>query len=100
MDTEARRAQWAETVAKWRESGESKAGFCRREGIPEWKFHAWFSRLTSSGAAGFARVTAAPGPDGDSGLRLRFPSGLELLIGREFDDATLARVLTVAVRAC
>jgi hypothetical protein len=100
MDTKARRAQWTETVAKWRESGDSKAAFCRREGIPEWKFHYWFSRLASPPAAGFARVTAATGTDDDSGLRLRLPSGLELLIGREFDEATLARVLTAAVRAC
>ena len=100
MDTAARRTQWTETIARWRTSGESKAAFCRREGIPVWKLHYWFGRLAEPEGAGFAQVTASAGAEGGSGLRLRFPSGLELLIGREFDEATLARVLTAAVRVC
>ncbi len=100
MDTEARRTQWTETITRWRSSGESKAAFCRREGISKWKFHYWFGRLTPPEASGFAQVTATAGADTGSGLRLRFPSGLELLIGRQFDEATLTRVLTAAVRAC
>ena len=100
MDMAARRTQWTETIARWRTSGESKAAFCRREGIPEWKFHYWFGRVAQPEASGFAQVTATAGADSGSGLRLRFPSGLELLIGRQFDEATLTRVLTAAVRVC
>ena len=45
-----------EVLVRWRESGLSAAAFCRREGIPYWKFGAWKKRLADEreGGAGSA----------------------------------------------
>ena len=85
---------WRGVLERWRAAGVSQAGFCRTNTLALWQFRYWLrraGRLASGGEAGFSRVVAAAEPG--SGLLLRLPGGTVLEIGRDFDGATLRRVL-------
>ena len=50
-------ARMARLVAQWRKSGESGAGFARRNQIPAWTFWYWQRKLS-----GTSSVEPAPAP--------------------------------------
>jgi len=94
----AKRAHWEGVLAQWRESGLSKAAFCREHEIRPRQFRYWFEHL-------------APGPDpspafapvhcgGGSGVRIRLRSGLAVEVETDFDPATLMRVLQAVASPC
>ena len=96
MSREARRAHWREVMDAWRESGLSKAAFCRERGIGQHLFYYWQRRLgegASPVGEGFTRVEVVD--PAASGVRLRLVSGLVLELEPGFDEGTLARVLRV-----
>ena len=97
---QARRTYWAGIMEQWRLSGQSKAGFCRDQGLRECQFHYWYRKLLEKqtvSECGFARVDAGTL---DSGLCFRFPGGLQLALSRDFDETTLKRFLSVASSSC
>ena len=86
--------QWRVVLERWRAAGVSQVEFCRANSLSLRQFQYWLKRerrLASGGEAGFSRVVAAAEPG--SGLRLRLPGGAVLEIDRDFDGATLRRVL-------
>lgn len=42
-----REQRWRELLVRWQDSGLSQAEFCRRRGIPVWKFLWWKKRLST-----------------------------------------------------
>ncbi len=98
MNLAEKQKHWAGVTARWRESGISQAGFCRANSLALWKFQYWLRRerrvaagAGAVGSDGFVRVQAEP--ERGCGLVLRFPSGMELVIGSVFDEAALRRVV-------
>lgn len=95
-EIEGKRHRWREIVARWRAGGDTKAAFCRENGLKEWQFHYWFARLRELDApAGFAAVDCPA-----EGVRLRLLNGLTVELDAGFDENVLARFLAVATRAC
>jgi hypothetical protein len=47
--SDRREQRWRELLARWQDSGLSQAEFCRRRGIPVWKFLWWKKRLSTEG---------------------------------------------------
>jgi hypothetical protein len=45
-----RQERWRELLGRWQSSGLSQAEFCRRRGVPVWKFLWWKKRLGIIGA--------------------------------------------------
>lgn len=94
---------WAGVLTRWREGGLSQAEFCRANSLAVLKFQYWLRRerrlAAGGGADGFVQVQAEP--ERGCGLVLRFPSGMELVIGSGFDEAALRRVVScLGVPAC
>ena len=103
MGIKEKREHWAGVIARWRESGLSHAEFCRANSLKVLKFQYWLRRerrlAAGGGADGFVQVQAEP--ERGCGLVLRFPSGMELVIGSGFDEAALRRVVSCLGRtAC
>jgi len=92
MSGQAEKAShWHEVLERWRGSGLSQAQLCRDNQVSPWQFRYWLKRERrdqGETAGGFFPVTAK-----GSGLALRLPSGAELAIAPDFDEATLRRVL-------
>jgi hypothetical protein len=75
-------------LGDWQASGLSQAAFCRRRGIPIWKFAWWKRRLGTEGIAPVSPfvpvgvVMSAPAGDLELTLRggrmLRFSSGVDV----------------------
>ena len=95
----AKREHWKGVLERWRESGLSKAAFCRENGIRPWQLHYWFRRLNEADRipdAAFASVHCA----GGSGIRIRLPSGLTVEVEPDFDPSTLVRLLAAVAPPC
>jgi len=97
--------KWEAIVAGWRASGLSVAEYCRRQGLPAWKFRYWREK-TSRGARGRARrgpfVELPLSGASDSGnLVVELASGVRIRLEAGFDPADLERVLrTLGGSAC
>jgi len=95
----AKREHWKGVLDRWRESGLSKAAFCRENGVRPWQLQYWFQRLNEAGpdpTAAFASVHC----NGGSGIRVRLPSGLTVEVEPDFDPATLVRLLAAVAPLC
>ena len=96
MSRTEKREHWSAEIVRWQASGLSQAEFCRTNGVALWQFRYWLGRerrrSTTEQGGGFVQVQAAS--DRGSGLSLRFPSGMELVIGSGFDAVTLRQVLS------
>ena len=85
---------WRGVLERWRAAGVSQVGFCRANSLALWQFRYWLGRerrRAADGVSGFSPVVAAV--ELGSGLMVRLPGGARLEIGRDFDWATLRRVL-------
>ncbi len=91
-------------VERWCESGLSRAGFCRREGICYGSFLAWIAQWVeeTEEAPEFVEVieeaSAARSRAEDSGLELVAPNGWRVRVGTAFESRDLARVVEVLAR--
>ena len=98
QSAQERQGHWRAVVGRWRDSGLSKAAFCRENDLRLWQFYYWVKRvaeLDGEAGQGFARVAAAR-----SGLCLRFGAGVRVELDPDFDEATLRRLLEVLAGAC
>jgi len=97
---------WRRMVRQWRGSGLSIRDFCAERQISEGNFYAWRRTIAErdAQAARFVPVHVVPDPkpagDGsgngsDNGLELLLGTGRVLRIGRDFDAATLRRLLAL-----
>jgi len=93
----AKRERWREVLELWRTSGLSKAAFCRERDIPIAQLQYWVRRLTEPSDGSFAQVRCA---EDSAGLRLRLASGMEVELDRDFDPATLVRLLQAVAPRC
>ncbi len=59
--------EWRELLNRFRSSGESVTGFCRREGVSANSFRRWRERLTGK-AAGVAKPISAAIAQADAGF--------------------------------
>lgn len=100
-----KQARWRETIKAWRESGESKAGFCRERELKLHQFHYWCRRLAELDEA-VAEPAFVEVVDGATEGHTRgADNGLEIWVGEALairgvagaDAATLHRVLDVAI---
>jgi hypothetical protein len=88
--------EWAARMAVWEDSGLSGAEFCRREGIPQWKFYGWRGRLSRARAASSAEGGFVPlsfsGEDQGCGIAL-WLNGVRLELSRGFDPVELSKAV-------
>ncbi len=69
-------ADWKAILGRYDRSGQSRAAFCRREGISASSFLHWERRLRQRGrAAEFVEVTPALAPAGHWVVEFQFPDG-------------------------
>ncbi len=98
--------QWRTTIAARADSGQSVREFCQQTGVAEHQYYYWQRRLNGRQrtpkptegpelADGFIELRAAP--SAGSGVTVRLPgSGIaEIELARDFDDATLLKVINV-----
>jgi len=97
---------WRRIVRHWRSSGLSIRDFCAEGQISEGNFYAWRRIIAERDAQATRFVPvrvvpeqkptgAASGNGSDNGLELILGAGRVLRIGREFDGATLRRLLVL-----
>ena len=98
--------RWAELVQAYEASGQSQRAFCARRGIGQSTLRYWRRRLqggvgagTGSGGARLVavKVREEEPSGGASGLSIVTGGGLRIEVAREFDRATLER-LVVSLR--
>jgi transposase-like protein len=98
-------ARVAQLVARWRRSGESKAGFARRHGVHPRTFWGWCQAAAArdeGGEAGeatdttFVPVTVLDA-DGEGEVDIVFPSG-ERAVVRPGASVALVRAVVTALR--
>lgn len=90
-------------LALWRRSGEALATFARGAGLSRTRLSYWRDRLGEDRARSTSAITLAPvtvlAPRGGT-LTIELRSGRAVRIEGDIDDATLARVIAIAERAC
>jgi hypothetical protein len=97
-----RREHWRELLRRWQASGISQAQFCRRRGIPVWKFAWWKKRLSDEHPAAdglFVPVRVAPSTASCAELELTLRGGRLLRFGADVPPARLAEIVA-ALEAC
>lgn len=94
-----RRRYWEHLLSQQQHSGLSIAAFCRQRDLSQPSFYAWRTRLTNeaphknSPAISFVPL---PLPAARSAsFTLRLPSGVQLDVPSDFDEAALARLMRV-----
>lgn len=108
---QSRRAQWAEQVQQWRQSGLTAREFAGRAGISAGTLSHWAWRLgrddDRSGGSG-RRARTAPrasfvelvaGATDDRRFELEFGDGRRLHIPAQFDGAGLEQLLAVLAKS-
>jgi len=98
MTRAERVSYWRDVVGRQRESGQSGAVFCRKEGIKLAQFYRWCRRFrdgdSGKGSVGFVELVAGA-RQGQSGIRLRVDDRVCIELERGFDPVTLGAVLEV-----
>jgi transposase-like protein len=94
--------RWTELVQAYEMSGQSQRAFCAREGIGQSTLRYWRRRLKgvsgeSTGSCGTRLVSVkvreeAPSSEA-SGLSIVADQGLRIEVSRDFDSATLERLM-------
>ena len=69
-------------VRKWEQSGQSRAAFCREEGLPSWIFQYWLSRYREKrdeeSEKGFTEIRVKGDSLSSGMIRIRHTSGIEV----------------------
>jgi hypothetical protein len=69
-------ADWKTVLARYDESGQTRAAFCRREGLPASSFILWERKLRRTARRSeFVDVTPAPQPTARWSVEFQFPDG-------------------------
>ena len=94
----ATRETWAERVRDWKRSGLTAADYADRKGLKAGTLLWWSSQLNRSPPPTtrppVVEVTVAAGRT-ESALEVMLASGVRVAVPVGFDEATLARLLTV-----
>jgi transposase-like protein len=96
-----RRRRWtleerSALIAAWRQSGTSKASFCRERGLCYSNFVRWLAEETGAGMRSLVEVrmeeaAALPGAN----VELVAPNGWRVRLGRDFAGDNLRKILLV-----
>lgn len=69
-------------IRKWEQSGQSRADFCREEGLPSWIFQYWLSRSREKrdeeSEKGFTEIRVKGDSLSSGMIRIRHTSGIEV----------------------
>ena len=92
-------AEMSALIEAWGASGQSRAAFCRAQGIRVWTFQYWQRRCQAGttdngGASGFMEVPPPAPPAAGAAVRITYPNGVELV----FDSAVSATFLRDLLR--
>lgn len=104
MSLREKREHWLGRLEEQRLSGLSMAAWCRREGVPYWKFLYWRRRLNgasagSSESVAFHEIVVADQVPGScSALEVCLPSGIVVRVSGSVDRQNLRLVLEEAAR--
>ncbi len=83
---------WQGHINAWQCSGLSQAAYCRRHRLPPANFRYWRKRCRTSAAQTPEIIPVVREGDLD-GIRLRSPSGWQLLLPPRLDMATLRMIM-------
>lgn len=90
-------AQMELLVKKWEQSGQSRADFCREEGLPPWIFQYWLSRYRAKRspelAVGFSEIRIKGEDLGNGLITIRHPDGMEVEIRDNVSASWLRQLL-------
>jgi hypothetical protein len=94
----ATRAEWVKRVGRWRASKLSGSLFAANEGVREGTLRHWAWRLGQDEQRAvepaFVEVVV-PHQTSGSGVEIVLRSGMRVRVEREFDEATLSRVIAI-----
>lgn len=97
-------ARWRGLLSEQQASGQSIAGFCRERVLPVWQFYEWRKRLRATiepfvavevVASKPAPLPIPPPPESSAPIEIRLRSGQSLLVGPDFEEDHLCRLLRV-----
>ena len=83
-----------ELLARWRQSGENMAEWCRANGVVRQSLQWWRGRRTDVVDHGVVRVAEVVLPPGGPEYRIVLGNGREVVVG-EFEPEALRRLLDV-----
>lgn len=102
--------QWAELVDRWKRSGLTAPAFAAREGLDPGQLSWWKWHLKARAAHHAtvivpvhvvpARRSAVVSESGASPIEIVLPSGAQLRVGRDVEEAALVRVVRAVESAC
>lgn len=91
--------QWRQWLRRWQRSGLNVAAFCRQQGLPAPRFHAWRRILARRDAEQAVwvpvQILQEPAALRDSAVEVLLASGRRLRVPPGFDAATFRQVLAV-----
>jgi hypothetical protein len=93
-------AQWRARLEAWDASGLSLRAFALREGLKPYTLWSWKRRLrgTTPAATAFATVVVEPSREPRGGAFELTVQGMSLRIPADFDEASLARLVSLLGR--
>ena len=93
-------AEWRARLEAWDTSGLSLRAFALREGLKPYTLWSWKKRLrgTTPAATGFAAVVIEPTRESRGGAFELTVQGMSLRIPADFDEASLARLVSLLGR--
>ncbi len=95
-------ALWQKRIADWKQSGQSGSQWCRTNDITYSTFQYWKRRLIPSGeeevSGGFIELSGRSAAPVEAGIEIRVGQ-MRIQLQRDFDEATLGRLLLVLGRA-
>lgn len=83
-----------EVLAAWKQSGLSVAEFSRRHEFDKHRLYAWRRKLSVTAIGGFVPVRVVSDSPAGTPVELEV-RGVRVRVGRDFDEATLRRVLSL-----
>ena len=89
---------WSGHIGRWKESGLSKATYCRRNGLAQHCFHYWFHKLERSAEAPPTVVPVSfplqgPLPEHKPALSIKVGSRFEVTIQGDFHPPVLKKLI-------
>ena len=95
---------WLRHVGHQRASGTSVRKYCERHGLSQSSFYLWRKKLSLAVPNGFAEllpVATMSAPAQPAGvIELHHSCGWRVVVGENFDEAHLTRVLAAVSRSC
>lgn len=98
---EERRIYWRDHIERWRQSGQSKQGYCRAQGLNPASFYRWQGKLDDipKKTPGFIPVRLAKGT-ARYPIEVTLGNGVVVRLGNEADGGMVKQLLRELSRGC